>query len=162
MWSGLDAVFSQRWWFLCMKQVMWINNQLKVSYIESEVSENLGPFCDSFPARCMCSSCLFKGRGVFKDPLTTKGKMSLFLFHSGTGRRVWKLYRASKTSDKSHLLQQVFSRASLGYKLLSFSMLFNNLAILLTGEAGYWRFLSSEAKLKCRGKWADPVQWIKC
>lgn len=116
----------------------------------------------SFPARCMCSSCLFKGRGVFKDPLTTKGKMSLFLFHSGTGRRVWKLYRASKTSDKSHLLQQVFSRASLGYKLLSFSMLFNNLALLLTGEAGYWRFLSSEAKLKCRGKWADPVQWIKC
>lgn len=128
--SGLDAVFSHRWWFLCMKQVMWINMQLKASYIKSDLkSQKILPLAViSFPVRCMCSSWLFKERGIFKDPLTTKVKMRQFLFRSGTGRRVWKLYIDSKTSDKSHLLQQVFSRASLrGYKLLWFSMLPNNL-----------------------------------
>lgn len=59
--------------------------------------------------------------------------------------------------DPHNLSQYVFSRASLGgWKLLYFLRLFNNLAILLTGEGGYYRFVSSEAQLR----WGKLDHWF--
>ena len=92
----------------------------KASYVKSDLKSQQISHLDviSFPVTCALTGfqkeerCLYGSCNYWKEE---KWEF-LLLFHSGTGRRVWNLYRDSKTStgDKSHLLQERFSTASLG------------------------------------------------